>query len=1069
MPGIFIGIGGIGGSIVSQVRQALNVHVAFAGDSPAARAAAGQFRFLLIDTWKDSVSLGFDASEVFDFPAGLEKFGVDDTIENWYHGGDPTFHHWWPERNRAPLKVGDFSSGAGQLRIKGKLGYRIGLTGSTRQAAPAVQSALHAIDAVRGPATGVRTVPVYLVCSLGGGTGSGMVLTFAQHLRQVLPNYCNLIGVFPLAGVTQLGPGAADEKSIWANTDAALREIDYCQRVAGTPENQLTPFFQWPGDGHVLYGKQRPFEYIYLFGRENRSGQALETFSEYIDLVSETLVAESFSNLIDEGLPDGIRGPHSQFIQQLIARPEVGGQSTTYASAAIGALVYPGERIERHLARRYAIAVLDRLTRVDQARVATALDDFVVAEKLDWSGNNSLKTRLHDQVENRATARLSPRPTFPGSPSMDKEAQFYKAKQGQAVAIVNQAKADLDAFATDRYFQHLRLRRDVVVDEYAAKDGGIRKLVGELLAEGGPGALGIAYTVVSRVRDYLSQQYLHVNELIEGDPNATVPVVGLKQNLLEMDQRWSGAVNRLRNGFGNGLTRAFNKNGRAAKEQFLKQTWSPYLRASLELQDLVAGRATYQELLTETERVWQALNDLIGQVEHIRDNLARAAAVSIGKHGKVGVLDLAVMDDPRLVAHHFDAMLNQAINQNADHCAVRVTTVLPDQDDDSSAVNDAGTPGDVRALGDTNLSSRPRSGIVQRTFELKANSRGGGTGLVHDQFRDDLEAILVDDGLRHLSRRVLDLSVWEALAAECRARLELGLEDQALTSAVRLVDDERRQAEQAGAPPKDRESEVLRYFIRNKLVQCQTMVRPFWNLNNQMISVYGQPYDFTVIAADQDAYREAAGKFRIDGVLEATANVMKAGAPKWLPGRDRIVLYTREGVAPLFYLNDRELKALRDAAAQKSKEKFLYTDLRFASALDPVIRPREEVEDTYRYAIALALQLQLVTRVTPNGHGPDQSALRMADGTEFPNVVALDEALRENEAAGATFLAQVNEAMAKINQAERDGELQQALNRIKTMHQAATRQDRPAEMRWWQRAEKVLHTRMNYGQHFTSV
>src|SRR5690606_33599325 len=121
-------------------------------DSPAARAAAGQFRFLLIDTWKDSVSLGFDASEVFDFPAGLEKFGVDDTIENWYHGGDPTFHHWWPERNRAPLKVGDFSSGAGQLRIKGKLGYRIGLTGSTQQAAPAVQSALHAIDAVRGPA-----------------------------------------------------------------------------------------------------------------------------------------------------------------------------------------------------------------------------------------------------------------------------------------------------------------------------------------------------------------------------------------------------------------------------------------------------------------------------------------------------------------------------------------------------------------------------------------------------------------------------------------------------------------------------------------------------------------------------------------------------------------------------------------------------------------------------------------------------------------------------------------------------------------------------------------------------
>lgn len=1064
MPGIFIGIGGIGGSIVAQVRQALNVHVAFAGDSPAAHTAAGQFRFLLIDTWKDSVALGFDSSEVFDFPTGLEKFGVDDTIENWYHGGDPTFHQWWPERNRAPLKVGDFSSGAGQLRIKGKLGYRIGLTGSSKQAAPAVQAALHAIDAVRGPATGVRTVPVYLVCSLGGGTGSGMVLTFAQHLRQVLPNYCNLIGVFPMAGVTHLGPGAADRSSIWANTDAALREIDYCQRVAGTPDNQLTPFFQWPGDGHVLYGKQRPFEYIYLFGRENRSGQALETFSEYIDLISETLVAESFSNLIDEGLPDGIRGPHSQFTQQMIARPEVGGQATTYASAAIGALVYPGERIERHLARRYAIAVLDRLIRVDRARVDTALDDFMVAEKLDWSGTHSLRIRLHDQVENRATARLNPLPTFPRRPSMDKDEPFQQAKQGKAAAIVRQAKADLDTFAPGPYAQHLRQRRDVVVDEFAAKDGGIRKLVHTLLAEGGPGALGVAYTVVSEVRDRLRQQYQQLNELIQGDQNATVPVAGLKQSLSEMDDRWSGAVNRLNNGFGNGLTRAFNQNGKAAKEQFLRQTWTPYYRDSLALQDMVAARATYQELLADTDRVQQALGDLIGQIEYIRDNLARSAATSIGKHGKVGVLDLAIMDDPRLVAHHFDAMLSQAISQNAENCAIRVTTVLtPSEEEDGAAGDDAGP------ASDEDQPAAEKSGIIERTFAVKANTRGGGAGLLHDQFRDDLEATLVTDGLRHLSRRVLDLSVWEALAAECRARLELELADQALTSAVRRVDDERRQAEQAGAPPKDRETEVLRYFIRNKLVQCQTMVRPFWNLNNQMISTHGQPYHFTVIAADRGTYREAGAKFRIDGVLEATAAEMQAGTPKWLPGRDRIVLYTREGVAPLFYINDRELKDLRDAAAQKRKEKFLYTDLRFARELDPVIRPREEIEDTYRYAIALALQLQLVTRQSPNGHGPDPSALRLADGTEFPNVVALDAALRENPAAGAAFLDQVNEGMTRIDLNQRDTELQQAMNRVRTMNQHATDQDRPAEMRWWQRAEQVLYTRMNYGQHFISV
>ncbi|HET7094612.1 MAG TPA: tubulin-like doman-containing protein, partial [Thermomicrobiales bacterium] len=222
MPGIFIGIGGIGGSIVAQVRQSLALRVAFAHDSPSAQEAAGQFRFLLIDTWKDGVALGFDAAECFDLPEGKDKFGVDDKIESWHHGGDAAFHNWWPEHKGAPLRTGAFSSGAGQLRIKGKLAYRIALTGQGRSVVEAVRDALHAIDAVLGPAPGLRTVPIYLVCSLGGGTGSGMALTLAQHLRQSMPEYCPLIGVFPLAGVTALGPGAADGGSIWANTDAAL-------------------------------------------------------------------------------------------------------------------------------------------------------------------------------------------------------------------------------------------------------------------------------------------------------------------------------------------------------------------------------------------------------------------------------------------------------------------------------------------------------------------------------------------------------------------------------------------------------------------------------------------------------------------------------------------------------------------------------------------------------------------------------------------------------------------------------------------------------------------------------
>ena len=200
MPGIFIGIGGIGGTIVAEVRQTLEVRVAQACDSPSAKTAAGQFQFLLIDTWKDGAAQGFEASSASICPRARTSStsmpgstpGTSAAIRLSPVGG---------RKRGLPLKVGSYASGAGQLRFKGKLAYRTALTGQAAQVVPAVQNALKVIDDVHGPAAGIRTVPVYIVCSLGGGTGSGMVLTFAQHLRQSLPGYCPLIGVFPLAGL----------------------------------------------------------------------------------------------------------------------------------------------------------------------------------------------------------------------------------------------------------------------------------------------------------------------------------------------------------------------------------------------------------------------------------------------------------------------------------------------------------------------------------------------------------------------------------------------------------------------------------------------------------------------------------------------------------------------------------------------------------------------------------------------------------------------------------------------------------------------------------------------------
>jgi hypothetical protein len=262
----------------------------------------------------------------------------------------------------------------------------------------------------------------------------------------------------------------------------------------------------------------------------------------------------------------------------------------------------------------------------------------------------------------------------------------------------------------------------------------------------------------------------------------------------------------------------------------------------------------------------------------------------------------------------------------------------------------------------------------------------------------------------------------------------------------------------------------LRAFIGARLVECQKRVRPFWNLDGLMTANHGAPYEFIVVAADEQSYHEAETTLGIKGVLEQTASSMKAGTPKWLPGRDRIALYAREGVAPLFYLNDRELKGLRDAAAQKAQEKFLYTDLRFATLADPVIKPGESDDDELRYLVAVGLQLEIVKRAAADGHLNGRLSVRLPGAPEeFDSVIELEEALQANPALLRQLKDRVNGKVRRIPEQDRSAMLQQALARVQRLRAEAQTDERPAVADWWKRAERALVTRLTYGQYLVAV
>ena len=1068
MPGIFIGIGGIGGSVVARLDEALKVRVALAGETPSAKQQQDQFRFMHLDTWKDGVSASFDASQVLDLPEGKDKFDVDAKVESWWRGGDPAFRTWWPQRllaagdSGAPLLAGPYASGAGQLRVKGRLAYRISLTGLGRLAMPSVLENLRDIDAVLGPAAGIRTVPVYLVSSLGGGSGSGMVLTFAQHLRQSLPEYCPIIGVFPLASVTELGPGAADSSSIWANTDSALREIDYCQRVAGTPDNALTPFFQWPGQGNVIYGDKRPFEYIYLFGRDNQSGQSLGDFSSYISLITETLIAESFESLIDEGMQNAILGPHSQFTMQLQARPKVGGRPTTYASAAVAALVFPTERVERHLARRFGISVLEKMTTPDTTRADASAMEFLQQKSLLWDGKPSLGTLLNEAWIEQPGNRRKTLQNYNATVNPSDNSPFMKAPATAVASMANEGVRGLEGFADKQWTTHYAHRREEIIAAYSGPEGQLRKQVDLWLTEQGASALGFAYAAVAQIQRELSNQWDQMRERIDG--NKETGVVGATAQLDTAREEYERAAGQLASRSGGGLTGVFNRNGqKKARANFVNRQYQPLVTKTRELAQMRAARTTYLDLGVETSKVLRVLKELNDKANDLRRDLERETEHDVGEHGRTGVLDLAVLDDPKLLRHHFREALEETGRSGVDSCAIRVT-VMAHQGGNLSTF-DAAIEEDAleRPPGDTLATT----GIVASTLSRVLDPATGAPGHVWDRYKDQLAAGIVADGVSRLGPRVREMSIWDALAAECKARTALAMHDSAVEQADREIRKERQNAENAGVPQRDWEQHLLKFFIRRRLEDVQKRVRPFWNLNGLMTANYGQPYGFVVLATDQDAYRRAETTHGIQGILDLVTNLLQAGTPKWLPGRDRIVLYSREGAVPLFYLNDRELKVMRDSSAQKSRDKFLYTDARFADRVDPVIRPAEASNERLLYAVGMGLQLGVLEW---DRAGAGIASLHLGEDSRIADSLNELVAQLEADAALAHHLRdRVNAAIHELSEDQQQAAQHRAQIAIaEAMRADVARKLSDDDLTLLTSIEEAILLRMNYGQPFVN-
>jgi hypothetical protein len=277
IPSLVIGLGGTGKRALTHLKRRIY--------DTYGREDLPWVRLLSIDTDDGGVSnppvlsqndgklieLGLNEMRVIDQSDTPKIISNLDAPENRH------IKEWYPD----PGQNVDFpkaAKGSGQVRMFGRVGLYKGENLYTtyrwlQQAAQDVSDPA-AWDDFKGFNIDPGTQFVYIICSLAGGTGSGMFLDVAYLLRKIVgvdPSTRRFVGMFVMPEVYEPVVENAHLKRIYANSYAALRELDYLM-------NSQRRSYTIKGKDHTFVDFQRdvtPFDFVFLMSNKNKRGATI--------------------------------------------------------------------------------------------------------------------------------------------------------------------------------------------------------------------------------------------------------------------------------------------------------------------------------------------------------------------------------------------------------------------------------------------------------------------------------------------------------------------------------------------------------------------------------------------------------------------------------------------------------------------------------------------------------------------------------------------------------------------------------------------------------------------------
>jgi hypothetical protein len=272
---------------------------------------------------------------------------------------------WFPSQLKGTDSI---LAGAGQIRALGKFAFTVNyppIKTSFENAQKRIIEGTKLMD--RRQVQIDKGINIFVVCSLSGGTGSGMFLDLAYNLRDWVPAaeqpqtsaYLVLPGAFA---------GLGDR--VIANAYAALMELNHYSRSDTRFEAQ----YQKTSDQiSSQSGQDVPFSFCYLLGNSNDK-VTLPTLESMLEMVAQNIFLDFSSGF----------SPYKKLVRDNIrkqwAAPDTLGYPQNFITFGLSSIQFPVERVRKACAFRLANRVVSWWA--NPTPVSTSMRDVVKTEIL---------------------------------------------------------------------------------------------------------------------------------------------------------------------------------------------------------------------------------------------------------------------------------------------------------------------------------------------------------------------------------------------------------------------------------------------------------------------------------------------------------------------------------------------------------------------------------------------------------------------------------------------------------------------------------------------------------------